>query len=113
MSAYDLVNNVKVVFATDEGAVVDTLGFESLTVAAASDTISLMERDSADDTFTAVADEDLIKPAKTAASGAAVKVGYRGHKQFVKIAKGAVAILGNPRHKAVAILGNANHKAVA
>lgn len=103
MSAYDLVNNVKVVFATaDDGAVVDTLGFESLTVAAASGTISLTECDTAAGTFTAVADEDLIKPEKTAASGAAVKVGYRGHKQFVKIAKGAVAILGNARHKAVA-----------
>ena len=102
MSAYDLVNNVKVVFATaDDGAVVDTLGFESLTVAASSGTISLTECDTATGTFTAVADEDLIKP-KTAATGAAVKVGYRGHKQFVKIAKGAVAILGNARHKAVA-----------
>lgn len=102
MSAYDMVNNVKVVFATAEGDVIDTLGFESLTVAAASGTITLTECDTADGTFTTVADEDLIKPAKTAASGAAVKVGYRGHKQFVKIAKDSIAILGNARHKAVA-----------
>lgn len=103
MSAYDMVNNVKVVFATAEGGVViDTLGFESLTVAAASGTITLTECDTADGTFTTVSDEDLIKPAKTAASGAAVKVGYRGHKQFVKIAKDSIAILGNAHHKAVA-----------
>ena len=46
-----------------------------------------------------------------AAAGAVSKVGYRGHKQFikVKIAKdsaisatvGAVVILGHPHHKAV------------
>lgn len=113
MSAYDLVNNIKVVFATaEDGDVIDTLGFESLTVAAASGTITLTECDTANGTFTTVSDEDLIKPAKTAAPAAAVKVGYRGHKQFVKvkIAKdsaisatvSAVVILGNARHKAVA-----------
>ena len=51
-------------------------------------------------------------PESMAAAGAVSKVGYRGHKQFikVKIAKdsaisatvGAVVILGNARHKAVA-----------
>lgn len=129
MSAYDLVNNIKVVNAVNsaaltddssESAAIDTAGFESVTVIAqmaaftsGAGKIQILESETSDGSFTAVADEDLINaPESMAAAGAVSKVGYRGHKQFikVKIAKdsaisatvGAVVILGNARHKAVA-----------
>lgn len=129
MSAYDLVNNIKVVNAVNseaitddssESAAIDTAGFESVTVIAqmsdftsGAGKISISECDTSNGSFTAVAESDLINaPESMAAVGAVSKVGYRGHKQFikVKIAKdsaisatvGAVVILGNPRHKAVA-----------
>lgn len=129
MSAYDLVNNIKVVNAVNsvaltddssESAAIDTAGFESVTVIAqmsaftsGAGKISISECDTSDGSFTAVAESDLINvPESMAVDGAVSKVGYRGHKQFikVKIAKdsaisatvGAVVILGNPRHKAVA-----------
>lgn len=94
MSAYDLANNIKVVFATSNA--IDTVGFESVTIAA-SEAISLTECDTAAGNFTAVADTDLIKTA------IANQIGYRGHKQFIKVTPaGAAVILGNARHKAVA-----------
>lgn len=129
MSAYDLVNNIKVVNAVNsaaltgdssESAAIDTAGFESVTVIAqmaaftsGAGKISISECDTFNGSFTAVAESDLINaPESMAAVGAVSKVGYRGHKQFikVKIAKdsaisatvGAVVILGNARHKAVA-----------
>lgn len=129
MSAYDLVNNIKVVNAVNsaaltddssESAAIDTAGFESVTVIAQMSSftsgagkISISECDTSDGSFTAVADRDLINASESmAVAGAVSKVGYRGHKQFikVKIAKdsaisatvGAVVILGNARHKAVA-----------
>ena len=129
MSAYDLVNNIIVVNAvnsasltddSDESAAIDTAGFESVTVIAqmsaftsGAGKISISECDTSNGSFTAVAESDLINaPESMAADGAVSKVGYRGHKQFikVKIAKdstisatvGAVVILGNARHKAVA-----------
>ena len=129
MSAYDLVNNIKVVNAvnsaaltadSDESAAIDTAGFESVTVVAqmsaftsGAGKIQILESETSNGSFTAVADEDLINaPESMAVAGAVSKVGYRGHKQFikVKIAKdsaisatvGAVVILGNARHKAVA-----------
>lgn len=129
MSAYDLVNNIKVVNAvnsavltddSDESAAIDTAGFESVTVIAqmsaftsGAGKISISECDTSNGSFTAVAESDLINaPESMATDGAVSKVGYRGHKQFikVKIAKdsaisatvGAVVILGNARHKAVA-----------
>ena len=129
MSAYDLVNNIKVVNAVNsaaltddssESAAIDTAGFESVTVIAqmaaftsGAGKISISECDTSVGSFTAVAESDLINaPESMAAAGAVSKVGYRGHKQFikVKIAKdsaisatvGAVVILGNARHKAVA-----------
>lgn len=129
MSAYDLVNNIKVVNAVNsaaltddssESAAIDTAGFESVTVIAqmsaftsGAGKISISECDTSDGSFTAVAERDLINaPESMAAAGAVSKVGYRGHQQFikVKIAKdsaisatvGAVVILGNARHKAVA-----------
>lgn len=128
MSAYDLVNNIKVVNAvnsdaltddSDESAAIDTAGFESVTVIAqmaaftsGAGKISISECDTSNGSFTAVAESDLINaPESMAAAGAVSKVGYRGHKQFikVKIAKdsaisatvGAVVILGHPHHKAV------------
>lgn len=128
MSAYDLVNNIKVVNAvnsaaltddSDESAAIDTAGFESVTVIAqmsaftsGAGKISISECDTSNGSFTAVAESDLINaPESMAATGAVSKVGYRGHKQFikVKIAKdsaisatvGAVVILGHPHHKAV------------
>lgn len=128
MSAYDLVNNIKVVNAVNsaaltgdssESAAIDTAGFESVTVIAqmadftsGAGKISISECDTSNGSFTAVAESDLINaPEKMAATGAVSKVGYRGHKQFikVKIAKdsaisatvGAVVILGHPHHKAV------------
>ena len=128
MSAYDLVNNIKVVNAvnsvaltddSDESAAIDTAGFESVTVVAqmaaftsGAGRISISECDTSNGSFTAVAESDLINaPENMAATGAVSKVGYRGHKQFikVKIAKdsaisatvGAVVILGHPHHKAV------------
>ena len=128
MSAYDLVNNIKVVNAVNstaltgdssESAAIDTAGFESVTVIAqmaaftsGAGKISISECDTSDGSFTAVAESDLINtPESMAATGAVSKVGYRGHKQFikVKIAKdsaisatvGAVVILGHPHHKAV------------
>lgn len=94
MSAYDLANNIKVVFAT--ASAIDTVGFESVTVAA-SEAVTLTECDTAAGNFTAVADADLIK---TAVNN---QIGYRGNKQFIKVTPtGAAVILGNPRHKAVA-----------
>lgn len=129
MSAYDLVNNIKVVNAVNsaaltgdssESSAIDTAGFESVTVIAqmaaftsGAGKISISECDTSNGSFTAVAESDLINaPESMAAAGAVSKVGYRGHKQFikVKIAKdsaisatvGAVVILGNARHKAVA-----------
>lgn len=94
MSAYDLANNIKVVFAASDA--IDTAGFESVTIAA-SEAISLTECDTAAGEFTAAADADLIKTA------VANQIGYRGHKQFVKVTPaGAAVILGNARHKAVA-----------
>lgn len=129
MSAYDLVNNIKVVNAVNSAALtddssesvaIDTAGFESVTVIAqmsdftsGAGKISISECDTSNGSFTAVAERDLINaPESMAAAGAVSKVGYRGHKQFikVKIAKdsaisatvGAVVILGNARHKAVA-----------
>lgn len=132
MSAYDLVNNIKVVNAvsavltddssddSSESAAIDTAGFESVTVIAqmvvftsGAGKISISECDTSNGSFTAVAESDLINaPKSMATAGAVSKVGYRGHKQFikVKIAKdsatsatvGAVVILGNACHKAVA-----------
>lgn len=128
MSAYDLVNNIKVVNAVNsaaltddssESAAIDTAGFESVTVIAqmsaftsGAGKISISECDTSNGSFTAVAESDLINaPESMAAADAVSKVGYRGHKQFikVKIAKdsaisatvGAVVILGHPHHKAV------------
>lgn len=128
MSAYDLVNNIKVVNAVNsaaltddssESAAIDTAGFESVTVIAqmaaftsGAGKISISECDTSDGSFTAVAESDLINvPEKMAAAGAVSKVGYRGHKQFIKVkivkdsaisaTVGAVVILGHPHHKAV------------
>lgn len=129
MSAYDLVNNIKVVNAvnstilasdSDESVAIDTAGFESVTVIAqmsafdsGAGKISISECDTSNGSFTAVAESDLINaPERMAAPGAVSKVGYRGHKQFIKVkivkdseisaTVGAVVILGNARHKAVA-----------
>lgn len=129
MSAYDLVNNIKVVNAvnsavladdSDESSAIDTAGFESVTVVAqmsaftsGAGKISISECDTSNGSFTAVAESDLINaPENMAAVGAVSKVGYRGHKQFIKVkivkdsaisaTVGAVVILGNARHKAVA-----------
>ena len=128
MSAYDLVNNIKVVNAvnsaaltadSDESAAIDTAGFESVTVIAqmsvftsGAGKISISECDTSNGSFTAVAESDLINaPENMAAVGAVSKVGYRGHKQFIKVkivkdsaisaTVGAVVILGHPHHKAV------------
>lgn len=128
MSAYDLVNNIKVVNAVNsaaltgdssESAAIDTAGFESVTVIAqmsvftsGAGKISISECDTSDGSFTAVAESDLINaPENMAAAGAVSKVGYRGHKQFIKVkivkdsaisaTVGAVVILGHPHHKAV------------
>lgn len=132
MSAYDLVNNIKVVNAvnsaaltadSDESAAIDTAGFESVTVIAqmaaftsGAGKISISECDTSDGSFTEVADEDLINvPENMAAAGAVSKVGYRGHKQFikVKIAKDSAISAISATVGAVVILGNARHKAVA
>lgn len=135
MSAYDLVNNIKVVNAVNsaaltddssesaaiESAAIDTAGFESVTVIAqmsvsGAGKISISECDTSNGSFTAVAESDLINaPESMAAAGAVSKVGYRGHKQFIKVkivkdsaisaisaTVGAMVILGNARHKAVA-----------
>lgn len=129
MSAYDLVNNIKVVNAinsvaltddSEESVAIDTAGFESVTViaqmadfASGAGKISISECDTSNGSFTAVAESDLINaPKSMAAVGAVSKVGYRGHKQFIKVkivkdsaisaTVGAVVILGNARHKAVA-----------
>lgn len=128
MSAYDLVNNIKVVNAvnsaaltadSDESAAIDTAGFESVTVIAqmsaftsGAGKISISECDTSNGSFTAVAESDLINaPENMATAGAVSKVGYRGHKQFIKVkivkdsaisaTVGAVVILGHPHHKAV------------
>lgn len=142
MSAYDLVNNIKVVNAINAAAItddsseslaitddsfessaIDTAGFESVTVvaqmaafASGAGKIQILESETSAGSFTAVADEDLINvPEKMAAVGAVSKVGYRGHKQFIKVkivkdstisatfsaTVGAVVILGHPHHKAV------------
>lgn len=128
MSAYDLVNNIKVVNAinaaaitddSSESSAIDTAGFESVTVVAQMATftsgagkIQILESETSAGSFTAVADEDLINvPEKMAAAGDVSKVGYRGHKQFIKVkivkdstisaTVGAVVILGHPHHKAV------------
>ena len=128
MSAYDLVNNIKVVNAVNsaaltgdssESAAIDTAGFESVTVIAqmsaftsGAGKISISECDTSNGSFTAVAESDLINaPENMATAGAVSKVGYRGHKQFIKVkivkdsaisaTVGAVVILGHPHHKAV------------
>lgn len=128
MSAYDLVNNIKVVNAVNsaaltgdssESAAIDTAGFESVTVIAqmsaftsGAGKIFISECDTSNGSFTAVAESDLINaPENMAAAGAVSKVGYRGHKQFIKVkivkdsaisaTVGAVVILGHPHHKAV------------
>lgn len=128
MSAYDLVNNIKVVNAinaaaitadSSESSAIDTAGFESVTVVAqmaaftsGAGKIQILEGETSAGSFTAVADEDLINvPEKMATAGAVSKVGYRGHKQFIKVkivkdstisaTVGAVVILGHPHHKAV------------
>lgn len=132
MSAYDLVNNIKVVNAvnsvaltddSDESAAIDTAGFESVTVIAqmsaftsGAGKISISECDTSNGSFTAVAESDLINaPESMAATGAVSKVGYRGHKQFikVKIAKDSAISAISATVGAVVILGNARHKAVA
>ena len=124
MSAYDLVNNIKVVNAinadsSSESSAIDTAGFESVTVVAqmvaftsGAGEIQILESETSTGSFTVVADEDLINvPEKMAKFGAVSKVGYRGHKQFIKVkivkddstsaTVGAVVILGHPHHKAV------------
>lgn len=128
MSACDLVNNIKVVNAinavairddSSESSVIDTAGFESVTVVAqmavfisGAGKIQILESETSTGSFTVVADEDLINvPEKMAAEGDVSKVGYRGHKQFIKVkivkdstisaTVGAVVILGHPHHKAV------------
>ena len=128
MSAYDLVNNIKVVNAinaaaitgdSSESSAIDTAGFESVTVVAqmaaftsGAGKIQILEGETSAGSFTAVADEDLINvPEKMVAAGAVSKVGYRGNKQFIKVkivkdstisaTVGAVVILGHPHHKAV------------
>lgn len=130
MSAYDLVNNIKVVNAVNsaaltddlsESAAIDTAGFESVTVIAqmfpsGAGKISISECDTSGGSFTAVAESDLINaPESMATAGAVSKVGYRGHKQFikVKIAKDSATSATSATAGAVVILGNARHKAVA
>lgn len=76
MSAYDLVNNIKVVNAinaaaitddSSESSAIDTAGFESVTVVAqmaaftsGAGKIQILEGETSAGSFTAVADEDLI-----------------------------------------------------
>lgn len=129
MAAYDMVSDIDVVNAVNsaalsndsaDSAAIDTAGYESVTVVAqmaeytsGGAKITLTECDTSNGTFTAVAAEDLIGSAVTMnKAGAVAKLGYRGHKQFlkVKISKvssisatvGALVILGHPKHKPVA-----------
>lgn len=113
MAKYDLKSDVQVVRAIDatlsgttpsKGNVIDTLGFESITFAFQTGTVTdagtasgfafeIQESDTtADAAFTAVADDDLIglESALTVTDDAADNVmagtiGYRGNKRYVRV----------------------------
>lgn len=107
--------------AAGEGPAIDTLGFNRIafvvnTGAVAGDGdfgVKLQESDAADTGFTDVAAElvDTSAPATLEASSA-YKLGYRGHKRYVRlaltktggtsIAAGAVAVLGDAASRPVA-----------
>ena len=132
----DMHNNIKVITAITPAAVgtsgiaggklsaaIDRRGFDSLefvfnysTAGASTDQIVpvVYEADATGDSFTSVADADLLgtEAAHVIAAAGAGKIGYRGNKRYVKLrlygvghatgTVGAVAVLGNPNIAPVA-----------
>lgn len=107
--------------ATVAGVAIDTQGFESLTFALNTGAIvssgdfaaSLTECDTSGGTYTTVADAEVQTDAPaTLEASSTYKLGYLGHKRFVKInltktggtsiAAGATAILGDAHSRPVA-----------
>ncbi|MBN9335372.1 hypothetical protein [Devosia sp.] len=107
--------------AAADGLTIDTKGFNSLAIAVTTGAVAgdgdfglaLEDSDEAGSGFAAVGADfvDNNAPATLAASST-YKLGYRGHKRFVRlqltkaggtsIALGAVAVLGNPADAPVA-----------
>jgi len=132
----DMHNSIKVIHAITPqvvgtsgaangklSAIVDRQGFESLefvysagTSASAADTINpiVLEADATGDSFTSVANDDLLgtESAITLSAAGSKKVGYKGNKRYTRLRLyglgtataivGAVAILGNPADAPVA-----------
>lgn len=103
--------------------IIDRQGFESVefvyssgTSASAADTINpiMLEADATGDSFTSVADGDLLgtESAITLSAAATKKVGYKGNKRYLRLRLyglgtataiiSATAILGNPADAPVA-----------
>lgn len=126
MATRDLNSNIRpvaavapaVLTATNTAAAIDTLGFESVTVAIQTGAIAgdgnftpklQHSHTSVSGDFTDVPEADLIGafPAALEANGA-LSVGYRGDRRYVRtvltlnsgtsIAAAATVILGHPRH---------------
>lgn len=132
----DMHNNIKVITAITPAAVgtsgiaggklsgiIDRRGYDSLefvfnysTAGASTDQIVpvVYEAAATGDSFTSVADDDLVgaEAAIVISAAGAGKVGYRGNKRYTKLrlygighatgTVGAVAILGNPAQAPVA-----------
>jgi len=110
------------------GTVIDRVGYESLTYAIATGTLSdanatyavvLEESDVSNDGFTAVADADLIGTEAAAGftyanDGVTRRLGYIGNKRYTRLTITPTgADSGNSPIAAVAILGNPHEAPVA
>jgi hypothetical protein len=131
----DLHSNIKVVpaltpraaIATDTttaGTAVDLQGFEACVFAIASGVLTdgsytpLIEESDDNSSYSAVADADLMSTeaaeAFAATDDAEVhKIGYIGHKRYVRLSMVAASTTSGGFLAAIAILGHARHNAVA
>lgn len=109
------------------GAVIDRLGFESLTYGIITGTLAdtdatfavlLEESDQAGSGFTAVADADMIGTEAAAGftfadDGVTRKLGYVGNKRFTRLTVTPTGNSGSAPVAAIAILGHAHERPVS
>jgi hypothetical protein len=107
---------------TTAGTAIDLQGYESLVLAIRSNawtdgTYTPLVRESDDNsTYNDVADDDLIGLEADAAIGAAntvKKIGYVGHKRYVKLSIVSTSVTSGANMSAIAIRGHARHNPVA
>ena len=108
---------------TTAGAAIDLQGYEAMVFAIRSNawtdgtyTPLVQESDSSGSGYTDVADDDLIGLEADAAIGAAntvKKIGYVGHKRYVKLSIVSTGVTSGANMSAIAIRGHARHNPVA